>query len=95
VTVYFALGLQSGRIKIGCVRRSLAARIRTHERNRGERLVVLATTHGGRRVEAWWHRRHATSAERGELTGRITEWFSPAPALLADIVELINSESRA
>lgn len=93
MTVYFALAVKSGRIKIGCARADVPRRLRQLERRCGERLVVLATTFGGRRCEAWWHRRHRASGDRHEFSGRLNEWFAPSPELVGDIVELIGGQS--
>ncbi len=93
MTVYFAMALRTGRIKIGCCRGAPERRVLQHERRRRERLVILTTTPGGRRVESWWHRRHAQAGERHEISGRLTEWFAPSPLLLSDIAELIGVET--
>lgn len=98
MTVYFAMGLSTGRIKIGVTRVSIAKRLTWCRWTEHETFVLLATYPGGRRVEAWWHRRHAATGERGygkggPGTGRLTELFKPTPLLLRDIVELIDLET--
>jgi hypothetical protein len=94
MTVYFALAVRTGQIKIGCsrTRDGVERRLRAFERALGEPVVLLAATFGGRRVEAWWHRRHAGTAQRHPLSRRRTEWFSPSALLLADLAWLNGAE---
>lgn len=88
MTVYFARSLDTGLIKIGMVydgdRQTLS---RVYQRLAqvstvvGATIELLAHTAGRRRVELWFHKRHAAAAISGE-------WFSPTEDLLADIAML-------
>lgn len=87
MTVYFAATLDGARVKIGFAADAVdpAERGRLVERRLkqlgwlyGLDLELLAVTAGKRRVERWFHLRHAASA-----VGR--EWFRLTPQLAADI----------
>ena len=95
MTIYFALSLAVNRIKIGCCRGDPTERLRAHARSAGAPLMLLTTTHGGRRVERWWHQRHEAAGDRYPLSGRLTEWFEPTPQLWNDIGELLLQEYPA
>lgn len=92
MTIYFALSIAADRIKIGCCKGDPARRVKAHERRIGTSLILLTTAHGGRRVERWWHERHAESGDRYPLSGRLTEWFRPTSQLWDDIGELLLQE---
>lgn len=89
MTVYFAASRDRRRVKIGYVQDSDAApdlpkvqrRLMQIVERQGERLDLLATAAGKRRVERWFHIRHSAAA-RGH------EWFDMTPSLAADIAQL-------
>lgn len=89
MTVYFARARGFGRIKIGYVQDVDPADIASGVARRlgevglafGCALDLVATTPGSRRLERWFHVRHAATA-----LGR--EWFALSPLLMADLVEL-------
>lgn len=82
MTVYFARATALGHIKIGYVRDvrgcSVHDRLQQVGRLVGSPMELLATTRGKRRVERFYHLRHAAN----EIGG---EWFRPSPDLDADI----------
>lgn len=94
MTVYFAASRDRRRVKIGYVQDSDAAPDlpKVHQRllqiaeRPGERLSLLATAPGKRRVERWFHIRHGASA-----LGR--EWFGVTPSLASDIARLARGET--
>ncbi|MBU1253573.1 MAG: GIY-YIG nuclease family protein [Alphaproteobacteria bacterium] len=77
--VYF-WGDPSRKIKIGTTSRP-AGRHRELRSTTGLPGKMLATVHGGTDLEQAYHRRFAEWRQRGE-------WFSPAPAILAEIERL-------
>lgn len=78
--IYFIAG-RGGAIKIG-YSRDPKARMRAHQTSHPEPLRLIATVHGGRDLEAEYHRRFAEHRVNGE-------WFKPAPELLAEIRQII------
>lgn len=89
MTIYFARAVGLDRIKIGYVQEvapsrtaaAVAKRLRQVGFLFGADLELLATTPGHRRMERWFHLRHASAA-----LGR--EWFSASPTLMDDIAKL-------
>lgn len=88
MTVYFARAVGADRIKIGYVQATgdaapsvVARRMQQLGWLFGVPVELIVTVEGKRRLERWFHRRHATAA-----IGR--EWFHLTAPLAADIETL-------
>lgn len=80
--VYFVgEGLSGTPIKIGWTQQALPARLKCIQNGYPARLSVLATQNAPKAREGFYHRRFADHRLFGE-------WFSPAPAILAEIDRL-------
>ena len=78
--VYFVRGETTGHIKIG-YSTDCANRIVQLQNGAPERLVMICTTHGDRRLEKQLHERFAKDRVHGE-------WFAPSAELLDFIDEI-------